>query len=80
VLFRSFSWAADWAAKTLHSNYTYLANHFQNFDAAHLWQATAASWNLGTGGISGNPDTIDRKSAGDNYGSNILDLMECFDD
>ena len=58
----------------------YLANAYPNFTPDQLLQATAASYNLGTGGISGNPATIDEGSAGDNYGSNVVDLMETFKD
>lgn len=72
------TWAANWAAATLSSNNRRLASLYPNLDPAHLIQATAASWNLGVGGISGNPDTIDRGSAGDNYGSNVVGLMDCF--
>ena len=41
-------------------------------------QATAAAYNLGKGGVSGNPDTIDRGSTWGNYGSDITLLMHCF--
>jgi RHS repeat-associated protein len=74
----NLEWAADWAANSLADNYAILAAKYPNFDASHLLQATAASYNFGTDNISGNPDTIDKKSTGDNYGSNILDLMDCF--
>jgi hypothetical protein len=75
---RNLAWAADWVAATLAANFNKLAGLYPNFDAAHLMQATAASWNLGVGGISGNPDTIDVGSPRNNYGSNIMDLMTCF--
>jgi hypothetical protein len=71
-------WAAGWAARRLATNNAELAADHPNLDPAHLLQATAASWNLGTGGITGNPDTIDAGSKGNNYGSNILNLMDCF--
>lgn len=45
-----------------------------------LLQATAASYNFETDDISGNPDTIDAGTTGDNYGSNVVDLMEAFKD
>jgi hypothetical protein len=72
------TFAANWGATRLAKNFATLAADHPNLDAAHLMQATAASWNLGTGGISGNPDTIDVGSAGGNYGSNVMNLMECF--
>lgn len=43
-----------------------------------LLQATAASYNFGTSNISGNPNTIDAGSANDNYGTNVMNLMDCF--
>jgi RHS repeat-associated protein len=52
-------WSADWAANYLYNNMTYLATQFPNLSPTQLLQATAASYNLGPGGISGNPNTID---------------------
>ncbi len=72
-------WAADWAAKRLAANFARLAANHPNLDQAHLLQATAASYNFGTGNITGNPNTIDVGSAGNNYGSNIMNLMDCFE-
>ena len=75
----NLSFAADWAANTLAGNMAYLANKFPNFTPDQLLQATAASYNLGRGGISGNPNTIDVGTRPDGkYGSNVLDLMNCF--
>jgi len=71
-------WSARWAANTLARNRAVLAARFPNLTASQLLQATAASWNLGVGGISGNPDTIDVGSTGGNYGSNIVRLMDFF--
>jgi hypothetical protein len=75
---RNVSWAAAWAAKRLAENNKILAEEHPNFDPAHLLQATAASYNFGYRNISGNPDTIDVGSARNNYGSNVLNLMDCF--
>jgi hypothetical protein len=72
------AWAAAWAANRLDSNYFELASDHPNFTQAQLWQATAASYNFGTGNISGNPNTIDVGTTGNNYGSNIMNLMKCF--
>jgi hypothetical protein len=69
--------SANYAAGMLSSNMNYLSNAF-SFTPAQLLQATAASYNLGTGGISGNPNTIDNGSANGNYGSNVVNLMNCF--
>jgi hypothetical protein len=76
-------WAADWAVKLLESNYFTLLKRwaagdlsFSNNDQFN--QALAASYNFGTKNISGDPDKIDKGSTGNNYGSNVLDLMDCF--
>lgn len=76
------TFAAGWAAQSLNSNMAALAAKFPNFSPTQLLQATAASYNFGTGNISGDPSTIDWGSApggaAGNYGSNILALMDCF--
>ena len=72
------SWAANYAAGMLAGNESVLSAEFTNFTAAQLLQATAASYNLGVGGISGNPSTIDVGTPGGNYGSNVAGLMQCF--
>ena len=66
------------AANMLATNMATLAAQHQNLNATELLQATAASYNFGTGNISGNVCTIDVGTAGNNYGSNVLDLMDCF--
>lgn len=74
-------WAANYAAGLLASNEAYLAGKFPNFTAVQLLQATAASYNIGRNGISGNPDTIDVGTSPPghgNYGSNVVGLMSCF--
>jgi hypothetical protein len=56
-----------------------LGQEFPNFTATQLLQATAASYNLGVGGISGNPNTIDQGTQpSGNYGSNVLAMVNCF--
>lgn len=73
--------AADYAAGLLASNRAYLSSDqkFYRFDATHLSQAIAASYNINPYlHISGNPDTIDIGTTDHNYGSNILSLMNCF--
>ena len=74
--------AANYAAGMLASNEAYLSANFPNFTPSQLLQATAASYNLGVGGIRGNPNTIDVGSApgglNGNYGSNVVNLMSCF--
>ena len=62
----------------LATNMATLAAKYPNLRPAQLLQATAASYNFGTGNISGNPGTIDVGTAGNNYGSNVLNLMDCF--
>jgi hypothetical protein len=83
------TWAANYAAGMLSSNMNQLDALFPSYAATGtLTQATAASYNMGiynqrTGGLNftGNPDTIDQGTAGPyggNYGSNVVDLMNCF--
>ena len=74
----NLAWAASYAANMLHDNMTTLAQEYPNLTPDQLLQATAASYNLGVRGISGNPNTIDQGSANNNYGANILQLMKCF--
>jgi RHS repeat-associated protein len=75
---KDLSWAANWAANTLKENYKYFMDNTTFEGDEQLYQATAASWNLGLNGISGNSSTIDLGSPGNNYGINILHLMDCF--
>jgi|SRR5579872_3865370 len=72
------SFAASWAANLLNGNMSKLAAKYPNLSYPKLLQATAASYNFGTKNISGNPNTIDQGSTGNNYGSNVLGLMSCF--
>jgi hypothetical protein len=77
----------NWGATNLAANAATIANKHPNFaaDPALLIQATAASWNLGPNGFTGNPATIDAGSTDSrgegypgNYGRNIMDIMTCF--
>jgi RHS repeat-associated protein len=70
--------AANFAANMLATNKATLAAAHPNLDSTQLLQATAASYNFGTPNISGNPNTIDVGTQGNNYGSNVLGLMTCF--
>jgi RHS repeat-associated protein len=73
------TYSANFAANMLATNMSTLASRYPNLTPPQLLQATAASYNFGTGNISGNPNTIDNGSAGNNYGSNVLDIMRyCF--
>ena len=72
------AFAANYAAGMLASNGARLASKFTRFTSGQLTQATAASYNFGVRNISGNPATIDRGSSGNNYGSNVVGLMSCF--
>ena len=71
-------WAAHWVATLLEANMTNLSYAHPNLNSTQLLQATAASYNFGTTNISGDPDKIDVGTKRDNYGSNILNLMDCF--
>jgi len=72
--------AANYAAHLLSSNMAYLGSQF-NYAPAQLLQATAASFNMNPykpGNFTGNPNTIDSGTTGGNYGSNVVQLMNCF--
>ncbi len=72
------AWEANYAAQMLANNMATLASKYPGLTPCQLQQATAASYNFGTGNISGNPNTIDVGSTGNNYGSNVMNLMTCF--
>ncbi len=72
------AYATHFAAHMLAMNMDTLSTKYPNLTSTKLLQATAASYNFGTANISGNPNTIDVGSTGNNYGSNILALMNCF--
>jgi RHS repeat-associated protein len=78
----NLAWAANYAAAMLDANMDTLGANFPNFTQAQLLQATATSYNMGTGGISGNPNTIDvgsqRRGQQGNYGATVVNLMDCF--
>jgi hypothetical protein len=74
----NLQFAAGYAAGLLAANAAYLRAKFPGLGAAQLLQATAASYNLGRGGISGDPNTIDVGTPHGNYGSNVVGLMSCF--
>jgi hypothetical protein len=74
----NMAWEANWAANYLNNNMEALASAFPSLSPDQLLQATAASYNFGIGNISGNPAAIDVGTTHNNYGSNILQLMDCF--
>ncbi len=74
----NLNFSANYAAGMLSSNMSYLSGSFPALTSSQLLQATAASFNIGPGGISGNPNTIDVGTTGGNYGSNVVNLMNCF--
>lgn len=75
---QNLTWAANYAANMLETNMNYLATQFPNLTQSQLIQAAAASYDFGISNISGNPNTIDLGTTGNNYGANILLLMDCF--
>jgi RHS repeat-associated protein len=76
---QDLTWAASQAANMLNWNMNYLANKFPNFTPDQLAQAAAAGYNFNpVTNISGNPNTIDVGTTNNNYGANILLLMNCF--
>jgi hypothetical protein len=78
----NFDQAATWAAGHLADLRSEIAGMHPHFNENQLLQATLASWNFGNPArnISGNPATIDDKTTGNNYGSNTMSLMDCFDE
>jgi Transglycosylase SLT domain len=73
------AFSANFAADLLSSNWSSLSASYPNLNPTRLLQATAASYNFGVGNISGNPNTIDVGTTGNNYGSNVLALAgNCF--
>jgi RHS repeat-associated protein len=76
---QNLSWAANYAGNLLAWNMNYLSNKFPKFTPDQLLQATAAGYNFNPAeNISGNPNKIDVGTTGNNYGLNILLLMNCF--
>ena len=69
--------AATWAATKLATDMSGLASAYPAFTSMQLLQATAASYNFRTGNISGDPASIDIGTTRNNYGQNVLDLMDC---
>lgn len=67
-----------YAANMLASNMGILSSKFPFFTSDQLLQATADSYNFGIKNISGNTDTMDVGSTGNNYGSSVIGLMSCF--
>ncbi len=76
---QNLGWSANYAANMLSSNRALLAAAHPNLTPNQLLQATAASYNFGVSNISGNPNTIDNGTTGNNYGSNVLQLADCFE-
>lgn len=72
------AFAADYAARMLKANINLLKRRHPNLTQAQLLQAAAAAYNFGPDNISGNPNTIDQGTTRNNYGRNILLLMNCF--
>jgi hypothetical protein len=73
------NFSANYAANMLMGNATTLAAQHPNLTDPQFTQATMASYNFGTGNISGNPNTIDVGTTGGNYGSNVVAIaVDCF--
>jgi RHS repeat-associated protein len=72
------AFSAEFAGAMLSRNMMSIESRHPNFTHGQLLQATAASYNFGVGNISGNPSTIDTGTTGNNYGSNVINLMSCF--
>ncbi|WP_263418066.1 RHS repeat-associated core domain-containing protein [Terriglobus albidus] len=77
----SIPFSANHTAQSLSKNMVKFANKFPALTPTQLLQATAASHNIGPGGISGNPATIDNGTHGTpdgHYGASVVGLMNCF--
>jgi hypothetical protein len=74
----NLAWTAGFAANLLSTDMTQLGKLFPNFTPTQLLQASFDAYNFGVTNISGNPATMDVGSAGGNYGSNVLQLSDCF--
>lgn len=72
------AWSANWAANYIYNNMSYLGSKFPALDEDKLLQAAVASYNFGVGNISGNPDTIDVGTTGDDYGANVIGISKAF--
>ncbi|QAY80307.1 hypothetical protein [Sphingosinicella sp. BN140058] len=72
------AYAADKAAAIVKSNMSILKSKYPRLTPAQLMQATFASYNFGLRNISGDPATIDKGTTRNNYGENLLLLMNCF--
>jgi RHS repeat-associated protein len=71
-------YSANYAANLLSTNRATLESQHPYLDPVQLTHATAASYNFGTGNISGNPNTIDAGTTGGNYGSNVIAItLDC---
>ncbi|MGO9094036.1 MAG: RHS repeat-associated core domain-containing protein, partial [Bryobacteraceae bacterium] len=77
----NLAWAANWAANYLSNNMRSLENSFPDLDPSTILQATIDSYNRGLAGEtrdlnSGLPP--DTNTTPGNYGTNVLDLQDCF--
>ncbi len=75
------TWAATWAANYLANSATQLQNAFPGENAGLLQEAVAASYNHGVLGEINNltqGQSPDFHTAGHNYGSDIINLEDCF--
>ena len=72
------TFSANYAAKLIKENMTLLKRRWPKFTEAELLQATFASYNFGPNNIKGVPANIDKGTTRNNYGENILLLMNCF--
>lgn len=75
---RDLSFSSNYAARQLGESIRTIKRRFPKFTQAQVIQAAAAAYNFGLDDISGNPNTIDQGTTGNNYGQNILLLMNCF--
>jgi len=78
------NFASQYAAKMIATEMRYVRGKCPNFNSTQVLQAAAAIYNFGRKARNGadnitcNAATIDQGTTGNNYGSNILNLMQCY--
>lgn len=80
----NINFASQYAAKMISAEIRYVQNKCRNFNSTQVLQAAAAIYNFGrkarngTDNISCNASRIDEGTTGNNYGINIINLMQCY--
>jgi len=70
--------SANYAANMLSDNFKQISSAFPHFNHHQMVQAALAAYNMGPSEISGNPETIDQGTPGNNYGESVINIASCF--